>query len=187
MDNSPADDISVFFLGQGEQLADAVMARLVSFIALARTSLDMAFYDMRFSDGLKQQLLAALRQRAAAGVRIRICYDADKSPMPNVSAGHDPAPSGTGAFVQSLGFPFRRIGGMKLMHNKYIVRDHETIWTGSTNMTDDAFTLMENNIVELKSSALASYYTQDFEQLWQREHIENTGNIHTELVPLQYA
>ena len=125
MNPPTADDISVFFLAQGEQQADAVMARLVSFIALARASLDMAFYDMRFSDGLKQQLLAALRERAAAGVQIRICYDADKSQVPDVSAGQDPPRPGTGAFVQSLGFPFRRIGGMKLMHNKYIVRDGE--------------------------------------------------------------
>ena len=90
MNSSIPDDISVFFLGQGGQTADAVMARLVAFIASARTSLDMAFYDMRFSDGLKQQLLAALHQRAAAGVRIRICYDADKSQVPDVSAGQDP-------------------------------------------------------------------------------------------------
>jgi phosphatidylserine/phosphatidylglycerophosphate/cardiolipin synthase-like enzyme len=187
MENTIANDLAVFFLGEGEQQADAVMARLVSFIALARTSLDMAFYDMRFSDGLKQQLLGALRERAAAGVQIRICYDADKSAVPNVSAGQDPAPSGTGAFVQSLGFPFRRIGGMKLMHNKYIVRDHSAIWTGSTNMTDDAFTLMENNVVEITSPALATYYTEDFEQLWQKEHIENTGNVRTVPVTIQYS
>ena len=187
MNDAAADDISVFFLSQGEQQAVGVMARLVAFISLARTSLDMAFYDMRFSDGLKQQLLAALRQRAAAGVQIRICYNADKSQVPNVSAGQDPAPSGTGAFVQSLGFPFRRIGGMKLMHNKYIVRDHAAVWTGSTNMTDDAFTLMENNIVGITSPALAAYYTEDFEQLWQKEHIETTGNIRTTPVTLQYS
>lgn len=187
MNNEMADDISVFFLSQGGQQANAVMARLVSFISLARTSLDMAFYDMRFSDGLKQQLLAALRQRAAAGVQIRICYDADKSQPPNLSGGQDPAPSGTGAFVQSLGFPFRRIGGMKLMHNKYIVRDGEAVWTGSTNMTDDAFTLMENNIVTLASPALAAYYTEDFEQLWKKETIENTGNIRTAQVTLNYS
>ena len=187
MSNGAADDISVFFLGQGEQRADAVMARLVSFISLAKTSLDMAFYDMRFSDPLKQQLLAALRQRAAAGVRIRICYDADKSQVPNVSAGQDPAPAGTGAFVQSLGYPFRRIGGMKLMHNKYIVRDRGAVWTGSLNMTDDAFTLMENNVVKITSPGLAAYYTEDFEQLWQKEHIETTGDIRTVPVTLHYS
>ncbi len=184
---APADDISVLFLSQGEQQADAVMARLTAFIGLARTSLDMAFYDMRFSDGLKQQLLTALRERAAAGVRIRICYDADKAPVPDVSAGQDPAPSGTGAFVQSLGFPFRRIGGMKLMHNKYVVRDGAAVWTGSTNMTDDALTLMENNVITIASPALAAYYTEDFEQLWQKGHIENTGDIRTAPVALDYA
>lgn len=187
MTDSTADDISVFFLGQGAQTAGSVMARLVAFIASAQSSLDMAFYDMRFSEGLKQQFLAALRARAAAGVRIRICYDADKAPVPNVSAGQDPAPSGTGAFVQSLGFPFRRIGGMKLMHNKYVVRDGGAVWTGSTNMTDDAFTLMENNIITITSPALAGYYTQDFEQLWQKQTIENTGDIRAEPVALNYS
>ena len=72
---------------------------------------------------------------------------------------------------------------MKLMHNKYIVRDGEAVWTGSTNMTDDAFTLMENNIVTIASPAIAAYYTQDFEQLWQKgdhrkhgEHSHRSGH-----------
>src|SRR3984893_1315854 len=54
-------------------------------------------------------------------------------------------------------------------------------------MTDDAFTLMENNILEIYSSSLASYYAQDFEQLWEKENFENTGNIHTAPVPLTYS
>ena len=33
---------------------------------------------MRLSDRLKAQLLAALQERAKAGVQIRICYDGDK-------------------------------------------------------------------------------------------------------------
>ena len=54
-------------------------------------------------------------------------------------------------------------------------------------MTDDAFTLMENNIVEITSPALAAYYAADFEQLWQKGHIENTGNVRTVPVTLQYS
>lgn len=187
MNNGAPDDLSIFFLAEGEQQPEAVMARLVAFIASARTTLDIAVYDMRFSDALKQSLAAALHERAAAGVKIRICYDSDKSPTPNVGAGQDPAPSGTGAFVQSLGYPFRRIGGMKLMHNKYLVRDGAAVWTGSTNMTDDAFTLMENNILTIESPAIAAYYTEDFEQLWKSERIENTGRIHTVPIALHYA
>ncbi len=181
------DNLSVFFLAQGEQSADAVMARLTTFIRAAKQTLDLAVYDMRFSDPLRIQLASALRERADAGVQIRFCYDGDKPPQPNVAAGQDPAPAGTGAFVQSLGYPWRRIAGMKLMHSKFILRDRQSIWTGSTNMTDDAFTLMENNILEIDSSALANYYSEDFEQIWEKENFDNTGEIQTVPVPLTFS
>jgi phosphatidylserine/phosphatidylglycerophosphate/cardiolipin synthase-like enzyme len=187
MGGAGVDNLSVFFLAQGEQSADAVMARLTTFIRAAKQTLDLAVYDMRFSDSLRTQLVSALRERAAAGVQIRFCYDGDKPSQPNVAAGQDPAPAGTGAFVQSLGYPWRRIAGMKLMHSKFILRDRQSIWTGSTNMTDDAFTLMENNILEIDSSALANYYAEDFGQLWEKENFDNTGNIHTIPVPLTFS
>ena len=181
------DNLSVFFLAEREQSADEVMARLTAFIRGATQTLDFAIYDMRFSDPLRAKLAAALREKAQAGVAIRFCYDADKPPQPNLAAGQDPAPAGTGAFVQSLGYPWRRIAGMKLMHSKYIVRDRESVWTGSTNMTDDAFTIMENNIVEINSQALASYYVQNFQELWEKENFEQTGDIHTKAVPLTFS
>src|SRR5262249_24149321 len=167
--------------------AEEVMARLTAFISGAKQTLDFAIYDMRFSDPLRAHLAAALRERAQAGVQIRFCYDADKPPQPNLAAGQDPAPSGTGAFVQSLGYPWRRIAGMKLMHSKYVVRDRQFVWSGSTNMTDEAFALEENNIVEIDSSLLAGYYAQNFEELWEKENFENTGDIHTEPVPLMFS
>jgi phosphatidylserine/phosphatidylglycerophosphate/cardiolipin synthase-like enzyme len=77
--------------------------------------------------------------------------------------------------------------GMKLMHSKFVVRDGQAVWTGSANMTDDAFTLMENNIVEIDSQPLASYYAQNFEQLWEKQNFENTGDVHTEPVPLTFS
>ena len=163
------------------------MARLTAFIGGANKTLDFAVYDMRLSDRLKAALVAALKERAQAGVQIRFCYDADKPLQPAVAAGADPAPVGTGAFVQSLGYPFKRIGGMKLMHSKFIVRDRQAVWTGSTNMTDDAFTLMENNIVTIDSPALVDYYFEDFDQLWEKENFDNTGDIKTVPVPLTFS
>src|SRR5438105_9025238 len=163
------------------------MARLTAFIRAAKQTLDFAIYDMRFSDPLRAQLVAALRKRAEAGVEIRFCFDGDKPPQPNVAAGQDPAPTGTSAFIESLGYPWRRIAGMKLMHSKFIVRDRQSVWTGSTNMTDDAFTLMENNVIQIDSAPLAAYYAQDFEQLWEKENYENTGKIHTEPVALTFG
>src|SRR5437660_10377602 len=75
---------------------------------------------------------------------------------------------------------------MKLMHSKFILRDGQTVWTGSANMTDDAFTLMENNVVEIDSQALANFYAEDFEQLWEKQNFENTGEIQTVPVPLTF-
>jgi phosphatidylserine/phosphatidylglycerophosphate/cardiolipin synthase-like enzyme len=184
---SSMDNLSVFFLAEGEQSGDDVMTRLVTFIRAAKQTLAFAIYDMRFSDPLRAQLAAALRDRAEADVEIRFCYDADKPPQPDLAAGQDPAPAGTGAFVQSLGYPWRRIAGMKLMHSKFIVRDGKAVWTGSANMTDDAVTLMENNILEIDSSALANYYAQDFEQIWEKENFDNTGEIQTVPVPLTFS
>ena len=181
------DSLSVFFLSQGEQSAESVMARLIAFIRAAKRSLDFAVYDMRFSDPLKTELAAALRERAVAGVQIRFCYDGDKPLTPNVAAGQDPAPVGTGAFVQSLGYPWRRIGGMKLMHNKFVLRDGESVWTGSTNLTDDGFTLMDNNIVDIDSAPLAGYYAQEFDQVWEKENFDNTGEIKTVPVPITFS
>jgi len=184
---SSMDNLSVFFLAEGEQSGDDVMTRLVTFIRPAKQTLAFAVYDMRLSDPLRAELAAALRDRAEAGLEIRFCYDADKPPQPDLAAGQDPAPAGTGAFVQSLGYPWRRIAGMKLMHSKFVVRDRQAVWTGSANMTDDAFTLMENNIVEIDSQPLASYYAQNFEQLWEKQNFEHTGDIHTEPVPLTFS
>src|ERR1051326_2633077 len=163
------------------------MARLTTFIVAARQTLDFAVYDMRFSDALRARFVTALRERADAGVQIRFCYDGDKPPQPNVAAGQDPAPAGTGAFIQSLGYASRRIAGMKLMHNKFVVRDGASVWTGSTNMTDDAFTLMENNIVTIDSAPLAAYYAEEFEQLWEKQNFENTGDIRTAAAPFTFA
>src|SRR5437773_8382558 len=118
---SSMDNVSVFFLAEGEQSGDDVMTRLVTFIRAAKQTLAFAIYDMRFSDPLRAQLAAALRDRAAVGVEIRFCYDADNPPQPDLASGQAPAPAATGAFVQSLGYPWRRIAGMKLMHSKFVV------------------------------------------------------------------
>ena len=181
------DTLAVFFLTQGEQSADATMARLTAFIRAAQRTLDFALYDMRLSATLKTALSAALRERATAGVQIRFCFDGDKPPQPNLAGGQDPAPGGTSAFVASLGYPYRRIAGMKLMHNKFILRDGQSVWTGSTNLTDDAFTKMENNILQIDSAPLVALYAQDFEQIWEKENFEDTGNIRTRPVPITFA
>jgi phosphatidylserine/phosphatidylglycerophosphate/cardiolipin synthase-like enzyme len=76
------------------------------------------------------------------------------------------------------------------MHNKYVVRDAglptAQVWTGSTNLDDAAWSLQENNILRIASAQLASYYAEDFEQLWQTGEIGESGNFGTRDVALTY-
>jgi len=184
-------DLAVRFLTQGAQQPREVAALLTEFIGGARQSLDLALYDCRLSGELGQVFAAALRDRAAAGVAIRIAYDADKPEPPTTEVGMDPAAPGTGTFIRSLGVPYTRIGGPKLMHHKYIVRDAGTpdtqVWTGSTNFTDDAWTLQENNIVVVASPELAAAYAHNFADLWRLHHNDDTGKFDVPPVALHYA
>src|SRR2546421_3187479 len=91
--NFSMDSLSLFFLAQGEQSADSVMERLTTFIRGATRTLDFAVYDMRFSNPLQKALQGALRERADAGVQIRVCFDGDKPVQPNIAAGQDTAPA----------------------------------------------------------------------------------------------
>jgi phosphatidylserine/phosphatidylglycerophosphate/cardiolipin synthase-like enzyme len=194
----PGENLDVTLLAQGEQSGQEIAAKLAAFIQGAQRSLDLAVYDLRLSDPLKAIVAGALSARATAGVAIRIAYDADKPEPPQVAQGMDPAPPGTGQFVQSLGYPYRRIGGPKLMHNKYIVRDlpdpdatddapGAAVWTGSTNMTDDSWNVEENNILQIASPEMARFYARDFADLWQAGDIGTSGSFDTSPVRLQYA
>jgi phosphatidylserine/phosphatidylglycerophosphate/cardiolipin synthase-like enzyme len=173
--------IDVTFLEQGRQDPATVAALLAEFIAAARSTLHIAVYDFRLGDALAEPVVRALRERAAAGVDVRIAYDAGKPNANFPAAGADPAPPGTADFVRRLGGVQSKpiTGGdprmPKLMHHKYAVRDGAALWTGSVNWTDDSWTLQENNIVRIDSPQLCAYYETDFGELWERGDIGTSG------------
>jgi phosphatidylserine/phosphatidylglycerophosphate/cardiolipin synthase-like enzyme len=174
--------IDVTFLEQGKQPPAQIATLLADFLSKARSSLHLAIYDFRLSDALAAPVVQALRDRAKAGVEVRIAYDAGKPHATFPGSGADPAPPGTADFIRRLGDGIQSkaiTGGdpqiPKLMHHKYVVRDGGAVWTGSTNWTDDAWTLQENNIVRLDSRDLCTFYETDFRELWERGDIATTG------------
>jgi phosphatidylserine/phosphatidylglycerophosphate/cardiolipin synthase-like enzyme len=62
------------------------------------------------------------------------------------------------------------------MHHKYVVRDGESVWTGSTNWTTDSWTLQENVIVLTHAPAVAAEYARNFEELWVHGDVDRTGH-----------
>jgi phosphatidylserine/phosphatidylglycerophosphate/cardiolipin synthase-like enzyme len=168
-------------LHPGQQTALEVAERAADFIGSARRSLDLALYDVRLPGEPGDLVAGALREASARGVEVRIAYNAD----------HDervfpPPPRTKPELIEALPFPTRGIPGIPdLMHHKYAVRDGESVWTGSTNWTTDSWTLQENVIVRADSAALASEYTQNFEELWGAGDVDRSGHEEPRTVDLE--
>ena len=189
----PGDTLAVRFLEEGGQDEMQVAGWLAEFIDGARETLDLAVYDCRLSREPAALLRDALGDRIAAGVRVRVVYDAGikpQSPGGLDTTGADYAPLDTDYRVKELGLADELTRGVTdfrgLMHHKYLVRDREQVWTGSLNLTDDAMGRQENLIVLLTSSALASLYTRDFDQLWESGQIGVSGAFLTDPDTLRY-
>jgi len=172
------DDPFVATPERPEQVKE-VAGRIARFISEARTTLDIAIYDFRLQDDAAAVIADALRERAKNNVVIRIIYDAATDPggdtVPTAAPAHleaDRKPPGTETFVRSFAdiAQVKGITGYRvLMHSKYLIRDGASadaaVFTGSANYTNDSWGLQENNLLQLRSQVLASYYGKDFADL----------------------
>jgi phosphatidylserine/phosphatidylglycerophosphate/cardiolipin synthase-like enzyme len=168
--------LELSFLQDGAQSAEQVAGQLASFITAAKKSIDIAIYDLKLTGAPADQLRAAIKATAARGIAIRLLYNVDfPNPIPV------PPPSQADpAYIESLGVSHRPVSGIPdLMHHKYIVRDagteDATVWTGSTNWTNDSWTREENVLLRLPSAVLAADYRRNFEELWSRGKVDGSG------------
>ena len=157
----------------GQQAAETAWA-ISAFIDGATRSLELAQYD--FNLGVETATIVgdAIRRADARGVRIRFAYNVDHAnpiPVP-------PPPEPDVALIASLPGESKAIAGVPdLMHHKFVVRDGRTVWTGSLNWTDDAWSRQENVVVIVDSAAIAKAYTLDFEQLWSTDDVMSSGFV----------
>ena len=168
--------LEVSFLQDGAQPAERTAAELAEFIGSAQRSLDIAIYDLNLNAGPADRLREAIKAAAGRTVAVRLIYNVDfPNPIPV------PPPSqADSAYIDSLGVPSRPVSGIpSLMHHKYVVRDAgtetATVWTGSTNWTNDSWTREENLILRLPSAILAGEYARNFEELWSSARVEGSG------------
>jgi phosphatidylserine/phosphatidylglycerophosphate/cardiolipin synthase-like enzyme len=188
------DTLAVRFIAEGDQTAADVAGQMAEFISLARHRLDLAVYDCRLNEGAAGPIRDALQDRLKHGVQLRLIYD-DSAKKPQThdqfeSIGGDFAEGGTHERVEELGLPnelIRGIRGEGLMHEKFIARDGEAVWTGSMNWTNDSMTRMENTIVSLISPELTALFERDFDQLWSTRQTLESGAFLTSPAELRYA
>jgi hypothetical protein len=164
---STVPGVQLLFHSQRAGIDTALVRQLVSFIMGTQQSLDCAIYDARHPQVL--QALASVAQHK----RVRIAYDAGKGGL-----GADPKPGGNEEAIQQAGLSSVATAiseGSHLMHDKFIIRDGRTVWTGSANFTAGGLELQDNNCLILDSPNLAQQYEATFTDLISGHHKHEAG------------
>jgi phosphatidylserine/phosphatidylglycerophosphate/cardiolipin synthase-like enzyme len=166
--------IEVTTLRDGAQTTDTISAKLFGFLEEAKSSLDIAIYDIRVGESIEEQGRGVLARAVKRGVKVRLVYELEepgRDPVP-------PPPTTDPSLLDMEPFPTHGVAtAFGLMHHKYVVRDGKTVWTGSMNWTEDSWTRQENVIVTLESEQLAYAYLLNFEELWKARTVDSTGGI----------
>jgi phosphatidylserine/phosphatidylglycerophosphate/cardiolipin synthase-like enzyme len=125
---------------------------LIDLIDGAGSTVDVALYGLN-----RSRVITALLDAHGRGLAVRVVGDDE-------AAGGDYAP-GYQALLQA-GITVVTDTAGAIQHNKFVVVDGETVWTGSTNFTDTGLTLNANNAISIGSPTLAGVYTAEFEEMW---------------------
>ena len=134
----------------------------------SKTSIDMAIYGYNNVPKIREALINAKNR----GVKIRIVYDIDNNDknyykdtlaLVNIikNSSCDSADISTKPFI---------------MHNKFIIFDNKTVFTGSANLSpSDLSNYNSNAFIIIKSEKVSKLYKDEFEQMYQ-------GKFHTSKV-----
>ncbi|RIH81426.1 Phospholipase D [Calidithermus terrae] len=142
-------------------------ARLVGLIGSAQRQVDVAAFELE-----DRELGRALLEAAARGVRVRLYTDRDyrREAWESLGAGTPARSPARGPRCEEV----RRVAVCyddrdPLMHHKFVLPDEAGVWTGSTNLTWNAFERNNENSLFLPVPGLARAYRAEFEALWRGE------------------
>jgi phosphatidylserine/phosphatidylglycerophosphate/cardiolipin synthase-like enzyme len=137
----------------------SIEGRLIEKINAAKTSIHIASFEFNLTP-VAEALLAA-KQR---GVDVRWVTD-DES---GLEADEEPD-RGQFAMLQNAGIEVRSDDRSALMHNKFWIFDGQTVWTGSTNITENGIFKQDNNVIVIQSPELSAIYEREFQEMWNGE------------------
>jgi phosphatidylserine/phosphatidylglycerophosphate/cardiolipin synthase-like enzyme len=169
-----SERIEIRTLTDGGQQPAEIAQAIAEFLDGAERTLDLAQYDFKLGEETAAIVGEAIRRAAGRGVRVRFVYNVDyANPVPV-----PPPPEPDVQLIAALPVEGKPIAGIPdLMHHKFVIRDSESVWTGSMNWTDDSWARQENVIAIVHSAAIAKAYDLDFGQLWATGDVEQTGLV----------
>src|SRR5262249_39014785 len=131
--------------------------RFVAFLDSAQRSLDVAIYDFDLDNAADALVRAKNR-----GVTVRMVMDSD-----TLDNTKDQAIQRAVGKLKAAGIPIVGDNRQPIMHNKFVVRDGEEVWTGSWNFTTGDTYRLNNNAARLRSRQLADNYSAEFRKMFQ--------------------
>src|SRR5262249_12385474 len=159
--------------------ADEIAGRVAGFLKPARSTIELALYDVRLSNPTGTIVADELRAAEQRGVSARLLYNVDSG---RPSELHPP-PRTRPEILAELPMDARPVPGIPdLMHHKYAVRDDEAVWTGSANWTIDSWTRQENVIAIVEHPGIAGCFRRNFKELWTCQDVEKSGRVQPEPV-----
>jgi phosphatidylserine/phosphatidylglycerophosphate/cardiolipin synthase-like enzyme len=141
------------------QWQNSVEGRLIEKINAAQGSIHIAAFEFGLTP-VAEALIAA-KQR---GLDVRWVTDDENG----IEADGEPD-RGQFEMLQDAGIEVIADNRSALMHNKFIVFDYQTVWTGSTNLTDSSIFQQNNNVIVVHSPDIAAIYEREFDEMWNGE------------------
>ncbi len=126
----------------------------------AKKRLDGSFYDIE-DLGVAKKLIAAKKR----GVKIRLVTDSDSL----IEKGFKIKPREAIKRLKAARIPIITDKRSAIMHNKFMVVDGRTVWTGSANMTPTSLYNHNNNALTVKSKELAGQFSDEFNRLFEKQ------------------
>ena len=155
--------------------------KVISFINSATSSVDIAIYNIN-----RQNIVDALVAKKQSGVNVRMVTETDYYNKASYKPFYNQLENAGITIVPDI--------GTALMHHKFIVVDNAKILTGSYNLTDSQTENDKNMIITISSSALASYYEQEFNQMFvekkfhgSKTHIHGSCYVDGSLVEVYFS
>lgn len=143
-----------FYPEKPEDRVGGIDAALVADLDAASRSIEAAVFDIDL-----QSVVDALVRAKKRGVNVRVVADNDANQESDLFA----------SAIQQLkaaGIPLKLDERDAFMHNKFVVIDGNTVWTGSWNWTINDTYRNDNNALRFAVPALAENYQKRFEFLF---------------------
>jgi len=133
-----------------------IIDKLIGYIDAAQVSIDLAVFETNLTP-----VAEALIRAHQRGVVVRWITDDENGRDADGEEGR-----GQFALLEAAGIEVRDDLRSAFMHNKFILIDGQTLWTGSMNLTTNDVFRNNNNVVVLQSPAAVAVYAREFEEMW---------------------